>query len=371
MQDFPIDNLQPIKLPPLDEEPLVSVLVPNYNYAKYIGATIESVLCQTYPHFEIIVCDDGSKDDSCAIIRSYAAKDSRVKLISKSNGGVASALNAAYQESGGEIICLLDADDIWMNRKLEQAVGKFKSDSQSGFVIHNVIQINSEGELIKPTPMYKHLASGWMASYALQNGGFVDNIPPASALSLRRQVAEYIFPLNEEFKRNADSLIFRLAPFMTRIGALGEVLSKFRLHGGNITSVATATTEFMQRELVTLDLVHQQQKKFLNDIYGIAIAQKLTDLKYSFVVCHAEYLLTRLLHKSKLERKQAHQRLLKHPQFNKQFQGYLPQKYLLQSAEYLPQVLFNTFYQQLYGATRLKRVARLLNRRSREWATRS
>jgi cellulose synthase/poly-beta-1,6-N-acetylglucosamine synthase-like glycosyltransferase len=61
MQELLTNKLQPIELPPLPENPLVSVLVPNYNYARYVGEALESVLSQTYPHFEIIVCDDGSK----------------------------------------------------------------------------------------------------------------------------------------------------------------------------------------------------------------------------------------------------------------------------------------------------------------------
>ncbi len=281
MQQSPTDILRPTELLPLPDEPLVSILVPNYNYAKYIGETLESTLRQSYSNFEVIVCDDGSKDNSCEIIEAYVQKDPRIKLIRKQNGGVAAALNTAYQESKGQIICLLDADDIWLDNKLECTVALFKSDAKCGFAIHNVIQIDGEGNLLKSTPMYSNLPAGWLAQSALENGGFVYNIPPASALSVRRQVGDCIFPLNEEFVRNADSLIFRFAPLITAIASTNEVLSQFRIHGANTTSVATITPEFLERELVTLERVHAKQRQFLRRVYGSFVAKQLTDLNLS------------------------------------------------------------------------------------------
>ncbi len=352
MQQVQTDKLQPIALPPLPENPLVSVLVANYNYARYISETLDSVLSQTYQNFEVIVCDDGSKDNSCEIIETYVQKDSRIKLISKENGGVATALNTTYRESKGEIICLLDADDIWLNTKLEKVVKLFKSDPKNGFVIHNVIQIDGEGNLLKSTSMFKRLASDWMGEFALQNGGFVYNIPPASALSIRREVAEYIYPLNEAFVRNADSLIFRFAPFITVIGSSLEALSKFRLHGSNTTSQATLTPEFLEKEQLTLERVYQEQKLFLSRVYGSKIAQSLTDLHHSAAVCHDRYLLARFKGLSQVERKQIDRQLLTHPEFSK---WGLSQKLLFRWGKYLPDQLFKVCFDLVYGSSKLKR----------------
>ncbi|MGI8502901.1 MAG: glycosyltransferase [Hassallia sp.] len=345
-------KLQPIELQRLPDKPLVSVLVANYNYARYISETLESVLSQTYQHFEVIVCDDGSSDNSCEIIESYVQKDSRIKLISKENGGVATALNSTYRESKGEIICLLDADDVWMDTKLEKVVELFKSDPKNGFVIHNVIQIDGQGNLLKSSPMHKRLASGWMGEFALENGGFVYNIPPASALSIRREVAEYIYPLNEAFVRNADSLIFRFAPFITVIGSVHEALSKFRLHGLNTTSQASLTQEFLEKEQLTLERVHQEQKLFLSKVYGSKIAQSLTELNRSAAVCHDRYLLARFKGLPQMERKQIYQQLLTHPEFSK---WAMPQKLLFQWGKYLPDKIFKMWFDIIYGSSKLKR----------------
>src|SRR5882757_4789136 len=87
-------KLQPIEPAPLFRKPLVSVLLSNYNYAQYVGGAIESVLSQTWPNFELIVCDDGSTDNSIAVIEPYL-KDPRVRLIRKTNGGQATGFNAS------------------------------------------------------------------------------------------------------------------------------------------------------------------------------------------------------------------------------------------------------------------------------------
>ena len=118
--------------PPLPAQPLVSLLVANYNYAGYIGAALDSALGQSYDNLEVCVCDDGSSDDSVALIESYAQRDRRVKLETKANGGAASALNVAFEMSSGEIVCLLDADDIFEPHKVAaivDAYAHFESDS--------------------------------------------------------------------------------------------------------------------------------------------------------------------------------------------------------------------------------------------------
>ena len=131
-------KLKPIELSPLPTRPLVSVLMANYDYGRYIGEAIESVLAQTYQQFELIVCDDGSTDNSREVIEQFVSRDSRVRLVSKENGGVASALNAAYAASTGEIICLLDSDDLFHPEKLKKVVEAFRKFPHSGFCVHRI-----------------------------------------------------------------------------------------------------------------------------------------------------------------------------------------------------------------------------------------
>lgn len=107
----------------MNEQPLVSVIMPSYNAERYIAQSIESVLAQTYSHWELLITDDCSTDRTQEIIRSYAEKDERVKLLSRSSKqGAASARDNSIKKAKGSFVAFLDSDDIWVNDKLERQV---------------------------------------------------------------------------------------------------------------------------------------------------------------------------------------------------------------------------------------------------------
>lgn len=95
--------------------PKISVIVPVYNAEKYLHRCIDSILNQTFPDFELLLIDDGSKDQSGEICDEYAKKDSRVKVFHKENGGVSSARNVGIDNAVGEYICFCDSDD-WVEK---------------------------------------------------------------------------------------------------------------------------------------------------------------------------------------------------------------------------------------------------------------
>lgn len=92
-------------------EPKISVIVPAYNNAPWLPATLDSILAQTYSNLEIVVVDDGSTDDTAAVLRAYSEKDSRIHAIRKANGGVTSARLLGVAESTGQWIGFVDGDD--------------------------------------------------------------------------------------------------------------------------------------------------------------------------------------------------------------------------------------------------------------------
>ena len=99
--------------------PLVTVLITNYNYGRFLREAIDSALNQTYRNVEVVVVDDGSTDESREIIDGYGG---RIVSVLKENGGQGSAFNAGIAASRGEIICLLDADDSFDLCKVERVV---------------------------------------------------------------------------------------------------------------------------------------------------------------------------------------------------------------------------------------------------------
>lgn len=99
---------------------LVSIITPLYNGERFVGETIESVLAQTYPHWEMLIIDDGSTDNSPQIAEQYAAKDTRIKVLHQANAGSATARNNGIRRAQGRYIALLDADDLWEPIFLEE-----------------------------------------------------------------------------------------------------------------------------------------------------------------------------------------------------------------------------------------------------------
>lgn len=111
---------------------LVSVVVPAYNAESSIKTTIDSIINQTYKNIEIIVVDDGSKDSTAEIVESY--KNDRIKLINKENGGVSSARNLGIKSSRGDYVAFCDSDDVWSLDKLEKQVAVINSFKNVDFV---------------------------------------------------------------------------------------------------------------------------------------------------------------------------------------------------------------------------------------------
>lgn len=94
--------------------PKVSFVIPIYNTEKYLNQCVDSLLCQTFNDFEIILVDDGSQDDSPQICDRYSEVDSRVKVIHKENGGQADARNIGTLQAQGDYIIFVDSDDFWL-----------------------------------------------------------------------------------------------------------------------------------------------------------------------------------------------------------------------------------------------------------------
>jgi glycosyltransferase involved in cell wall biosynthesis len=107
--------------------PLVTVVTPAYNVAKYVGETVDSVLRQTFRDFEYLVVDDGSEDNSVDVVKAHARDDPRFRLVAGEHRGQSAARNAGIREAKGEYIAFLDGDDRWHPRFLERQLGLIQS----------------------------------------------------------------------------------------------------------------------------------------------------------------------------------------------------------------------------------------------------
>jgi len=125
--------------------PLISVIIPVYNVEKYLSYCIDSILCQTYTNFELILVNDGSSDSSGSICDDYASRDSRIKVIHKQNGGGArGALVAGFNIAAGEYIYMIDSDDYVKPETLEILLGNIQK-YDADCVQYQAIYLHSDG----------------------------------------------------------------------------------------------------------------------------------------------------------------------------------------------------------------------------------
>lgn len=124
--------------------PLVSIIVPVYNVEAYLRECLDSILAQTYTNLEIILVNDGSTDSSGQICSEYAAKDTRVMLIDKPNGGLSSARNAGMQAAKGEYVYFIDSDD-WIQPETVSACVQAMGDTNADFCFFNADSFTESG----------------------------------------------------------------------------------------------------------------------------------------------------------------------------------------------------------------------------------
>jgi glycosyltransferase involved in cell wall biosynthesis len=252
-------------------QPLVSVLITNYNYSIYLREAIDSVLNQTYSPIEIIVIDDGSTDNSKEIITSY--KDKIIPVL-KENGGQASAINAGFAISQGHIVCSLDADDVWLPPKVEEVVKIAIAYPNAVIIYHKVQNIDRVGKSISlPWPPYK-VIRGDISSKVIKTGSWWP-WPPSTALSFRRTFLTKVMDIPEEgeFCFSAEPYLADLAPFFGEVVGIDRVLSLFRIHGANIWS---NPIDIEKRSLKNHEVRAQVLNSALKD-FGINVEVSLAD----------------------------------------------------------------------------------------------
>jgi glycosyltransferase involved in cell wall biosynthesis len=205
----------------------VSVIIPTYNYARFVREAIDSVLAQTAPALEIIVVDDGSTDDTQAVLAAYG---DRIRGIYQQNQGVGIARNTGIAAARGEYVAFLDSDDIWMPRKLECDVARFEADPDLGLVHCGAERIDSAGRVLEVSLTGME---GWIAEYLLRLDRAVI-AAPGSGTMVPKRIAEEIGGFDARLQPSEDwDFCYRVAT-RYRAGFVAEVLVRYRQHGTGI-----------------------------------------------------------------------------------------------------------------------------------------
>ena len=225
--------------------PRVSVIIPTYNCAQFIGRAIHSVFAQTYVDYEVIVVDDGSTDETKEVIAQW---DRKITYLSQSNRGVSAARNYAISRATGEFLAYLDADDKWYPRKLELCVDHLDFHLQCGFV-HSEITVVDENDLViferfnleteRPAPY------GACIIDLLKNS----HIETSSVVE-RRRCFEETGGFNESLRSIEDYLHWiEIAANNQAIGYIDEPLAYYRRRKGSLSTQRANMAESMLQML--------------------------------------------------------------------------------------------------------------------------
>jgi len=216
--------------------PLVSVIIPCYNYAAYVGQAIASVLQQDYPNYELIVVDDGSTDDSVAVIEATLrewqprSRVRRVEFIRQQNAGVSAALNAGLAVAQGEFVATFDADDLMPPNKLSIQAGYLAEHPEVGCVGGIAVRIDERGARLpkkdKRRSIKRYDFAAALAEALVVGGGIA---------VYRRDAMLAVGGYDPQIKIQDFQMTLKIAHAGYRVDILPDVVTLYRKHGDSLS----------------------------------------------------------------------------------------------------------------------------------------
>ena len=232
------------------DKPLVSVIVPTYNRAHFLGDAIESILAQTYPNIEIVVVDDGSTDKTAEVISRFRG---RVRYYRQGNRGQVTARNFGMKQATGDFIAPLDSDDIWLPEKTAKQVDMFRADPELDVIFGLGDDMDAGGKVLRVAAV---VPKGWemdslelpFAAYACRGDVLTALIQRNaiwhSTVMMRRKAILEAGGYDPQCMSCSDwDLWLRLALNGCKFGFLGNIVYRWRRHDSQLTQDLTRHTE--------------------------------------------------------------------------------------------------------------------------------
>jgi glycosyltransferase involved in cell wall biosynthesis len=213
----------------MPDTPSITVLLAVYNGQQYLREAVESVLTQTFSDFEFLIIDDGSTDNSLKILQDYAAKDSRIRIVSRPNKGLTNTLNEGLSLARGEFLARMDADDICVPQRFEKQIAYLQEHPDCVLIGSRVLLMDPEGLPIREMCLEQtheqidsaHLNRGWPI------------VHPAALM--RMSALNQIGGYRDEFNTLEDLDLFLRIAEVGKLANLPDILLHYRQHFASVT----------------------------------------------------------------------------------------------------------------------------------------
>lgn len=228
--------------------PKVDVIIPAYNTGKYLAMAIDSVIAQTFEDWRILLVDDGSTDNTSAVVAPYIQRlGTKLTVIKQPNQGLPAARNTAIRNSSAEYLALLDADDIWLPHRLAESIKYFEGRPEIGMCYSSISLIDENGQILKSFYDIQKHAEGMIAPYIYRR----DVQLPCPTITFRRSCVDEVGSFDETMRATEDrDLWFRIASKF-EVGFIPQILALYRTSPTSMTTdpdrMLKAQLQFIQK----------------------------------------------------------------------------------------------------------------------------
>lgn len=272
----------------ISNNPLVSVIIPNYNHARYLGERIESVLQQTYQNFEVIILDDCSPDGGASktVIEQYREHPHVSNIIynEENSGSTFKQWEKGISLAKGELVWIAESDDKCLPTLLDKLVGQFVKDENLALAFCKTVAFDDNGkeERLDPIPLSKSKTFGSteFISHHMIHGCPIIN---ASACLFKKEIALRIDKLYNEFRGAGDRMFWTEISEFGDVAVVNEWLNYMRLHQSNSTKKYNHDGTNQREDKRVLDYIHDK---------GYISAKIYQELKHHYVKIHIFEMLT-------------------------------------------------------------------------------
>ena len=249
----------------MSASPLVSIIINNYNYGRFVGSAIESALNQTYPHVEVIVVDDGSTDESPAVIARYGG---RITSLRQQNRGQAGAVNAGFLRARGDVVIFLDSDDVLLPHIATKVASVFRDSPDVARVQYRLAVVGRDG--VRTGRVIPPISAPMPSGDRRRDLARFNNYawwPPMTGNAFSAKVLRRIMPMPEPlFAVAADYYLIRAATLCGPIHSLDEVGAHYRMHGGNSYLRADFDLDHTRGQIRLIHQSHDLIRQFASSI---------------------------------------------------------------------------------------------------------